>query len=82
MEEQIETISPEMTSLLKKKKEVRISEKPTITLEEAAAYTGIGINRLRSLSNRSDCRFVIYVGSKRMIKRKQFEEFLESNYSI
>ena len=82
MEKQIETISPEMTSLLKKKKEVRISEKPTITLEEAAAYSGIGINRLRSLSNSSDCRFVIYVGSKRMIKRKQFEEFLESNYSI
>ena len=82
MEKQIETISPEMTSLLKKKKEVRISEKPTITLEEAAAYTGIGINRLRSISNRSDCKFVFFVGSKRMIKRKQFEDFLESSYSI
>ncbi len=82
MEKKTETISPELTSLLKKKKEVRISEKPTITLEEAAAYTGIGINRLRLISNRSDCRFVFYVGSRRMFKRKQFEEFLESNYSI
>ena len=68
--------------LERKKREVRICEKPTITLYEAAAYTGIGINTLRKLASRSDCNFIFVVGTKRMFKRKQFEEYLESHYSI
>lgn len=33
-------------------KEVPIWEKSNLTLEEAAAYSGIGINKLRDLTNR------------------------------
>lgn len=72
----------EKSFLDRKKREVRICEKPTITIYEAAAYTGIGVNRLRLLANRPDCNFVFCVGTKRMFKRKQFEEFLESHYSV
>ena len=32
-------------------KDVPIWEKSNLTLEEAAAYSGIGINKLRSLSD-------------------------------
>ena len=58
------------------KKEVPIWEKSNLTLEEAAAYSGIGINKLRDLSNREDCEFVLWVGSKRLIKREPLKEYL------
>ena len=48
---------------------VRISEKPTLSLLEAAAYTGIGIQRLIRLSDAPNCDFVLFAGRKRMFKR-------------
>ena len=64
------------------KKEVPIWEKSNLTLEEAAAYSGIGLNKLRDLSNREDCEFVLWVGSKRLIKRRLLDRFLERCFSI
>lgn len=64
------------------KKEVPIWEKSNLTVEEAAAYSGIGINKIRELSNSEACPFVLWVGSKRLIKRKQLDEFMEKAYSI
>lgn len=64
------------------KKEVPIWEKSNLTLEEAVAYSGIGINKLRDLSNREDCEFVLWVGSKRLIKRRLLDQFLERCFSI
>lgn len=63
-------------------KEVPIWEKSNLTLEEAAAYSGIGINKLRTLSDEEDCGFVLWVGSKRLIKRKAFDVFIENIFSI
>lgn len=63
-------------------KEVPIWEKSNLTLEEAAAYSGIGINKLRKLSDDEQCRFVIWIGSKRLIKRRQLDEFTEKMYSL
>ena len=65
-----------------KEYDVRISEKPTLSVLEAAAYTGIGIQRLIRMSDTRDCEFVLFVGKKRMFKRKKLEEYLESLYSI
>ncbi len=64
------------------KKEVPLWEKANLTLEEAAAYFGIGINKLRELSNDDKCTFVLWCGSKRLIKRVQMEEYLAKMYSI
>lgn len=58
-------------------KEVTIWEKSNLTLEEASAYSGIGINKLREISNKDDCDFVLWVGTKRLIKRKKLEEYVE-----
>ena len=54
---------------------VPVWEKANLSLEEAAAYFGIGINKLRDMTNDEN-------GSKRLIKRKAFERYLESAYSI
>jgi len=61
---------------------VPIWEKVTLTLNEAVAYSGIGINKLRTLSDRPDCDFVLWIGRRKLIKRKKFDEFLENNFSI
>ena len=59
-----------------------IWEKTTLTLEEAASLTGIGINKLRELSNSENCNFVLWNGTKRLIKRTRLEEYLDSAFSI
>ena len=48
-------------------KQVPIWEKSNLTLEEAAAYSGIGINKLRQLTDDEDCEFVLWIGTKRLI---------------
>ena len=63
-------------------KEIPIWEKTNLTLEEAAAYSGIGVNKLRNLSNDEQCKFVLWIGSKRLIKRRQLDEFTEKIYSL
>ena len=62
--------------------QIPIWEKSNLTLEEAAAYSGIGINKLRKLSNDEQCPFVLWIGAKRLIKRRRLDEYLEQCYSI
>ena len=62
--------------------EVPVWEKSNLTLEEAAAYSGIGINKLRTITDNETCPFVLWVGSKRLIKRKKLDEYTERMYSI
>lgn len=61
---------------------VPIWEKIALTLEEAAAYSNVGINRIREITNNENCPFVLFVGNKRLIKRKPFEKYLEQAFSI
>lgn len=63
-------------------KEIPFWEKSNLTLEEAAAYSGIGVNKLRELTNEEGCEFVLWVGSKRLIKKQKFNDFIEKSYSI
>ena len=63
-------------------KEVPIWEKSNLTLEEAAAYSGIGISKLRELTSEQNCRFVLWVGNRRLIKRRLFDQYIEQEYSI
>ena len=63
-------------------KDVPIWQKSNLTLEEAAMYTGVGINRLRELSNEKECPFVLWVGNKRLLKRRKLDEYLDNSYSI
>ena len=65
-----------------KERMVPVWERATITLEEAAAYTGIGVHKLRQMTDSPECDYVIWVGTRRMIKRKKLDAFLEQSYSI
>ena len=53
-----------------------------LTIEEAAAYFGIGVNKIREMTASKDCKYVVWNGSKRMVKRVPFKEYLENQYSI
>lgn len=64
------------------KETVPIAQKHLLTLEEAAEYTGIGINKLRDLSNDEHCDFVLWNGARRMLKRTKLEDYLDTAYSI
>lgn len=63
-------------------KDVAIADKALLTLEEAAKYFNIGTNKLRIMTNEENCPYVVWNGSKRLIKRKPFEEYLYRSYSI
>ena len=65
------------------KKTVPIWEKVTLTIEEAVEYSGVGINKLYEMTNNPLCTFVLHVGPRRrLIKRREFEKFLEKNIEI
>ena len=57
---------------MKNSLEVPIYQKQNLTIEEAAVYSNIGRNKLRQLTD----------DEKWLIKRKQFDEFIEKAYSI
>lgn len=64
------------------KNNLPISQKMNLTVQEAAEYSNIGINKLRSITEKEDCPFVLWVGSKRLIKRQKFEEYVNDLFSI
>lgn len=56
--------------------------KLTLTIKEAAAYSNIGINRIEELLKQPKCDFVLYVGNKKLVKRKEFEQYISSSLEI
>ena len=54
----------------------------SLTLEEAADYTGLGLQKLRDISNDENCKFVLWNGRKRLFKRVKLEEYLDKAYSV
>lgn len=69
-------------SKMSEKFEIPVWEKANLSLEEASAYTGIGIHKLREMSDVRHCDFVLWVGNKRLLKRKNLDEFIERAESV
>ena len=61
---------------------VPIHLKITLTIREAAEYSNIGINKIDSLLRSPNCPFVLFVGSKKLVKRKEFEQFISNKLMI
>ena len=59
-----------------KNKNVPIWEKSNLTLTEAAEYFNIGEHKLREITNNHKYNFVLFIGTKRLIKRREFEKYL------
>lgn len=63
--------------------QVGIKDKFCLTIDEASAYFNIGEKNLRRIvTDNIDTGFIIQNGVKFLIKRKQFETFLESLTAI
>ena len=60
-----------------KNRSVPVWLRTLLTLEEAAEYTGMTTYRLRELTNDHSCEFVVWIGTKRLIKRRLLEEYLD-----
>ena len=59
--------------------EIPISEKYILSLEEASLYFRIGINRLRKLvTDHRDADWVLWINTHAGIKRKKFEQYIDS----
>lgn len=61
---------------------VPIHLKMTLTIREAAEYSNIGINKIDSMLRSPNCPFVLYVGTKKLVKRNEFEQFINSKLII
>lgn len=65
------------------KKSIPIWEKLNLSIEEAAAYSNIGINKINDMLKEPSCPFVLYIGKgKRVIKRREFEKYLEKKREV
>ena len=64
------------------KETISIKDKPMLTIEEAAMLYNIGQRKLRELTDDSHCNYVLFVGRKKLIKKKQFDDYLSKTYSI
>ena len=54
-----------------KKLEIPFWPKLNLTIKEAAAYSNIGINKIEELLKQPKCDFVLYVGNKKISKKKR-----------
>lgn len=61
---------------------VPIPQKLTLTIREAAEYSNIGINKIDSMLRAPNCPFVLFVGTKKLVKRREFEEFIRNKLVI
>ena len=61
---------------------VPIPQKLTLTIREAAEYSNIGINKIDAMLKQPNCPFVLFVGNKKLVKRREFEEFSHSQLTI
>ena len=61
---------------------VPIHLKMTLTIKEAAEYSNIGINKIDAMLKHPNCPFVLYVGTRKLVKRKEFEEYIRREISI
>ena len=53
------------------KHEVLIHLKMTLIIKETAGYSNIDINKIESMLKQPNCPFVLYVGTKRLGKRRR-----------
>ena len=55
-----------------------IDRKMLLSIREAAE----NINKIDELLKQPNCPFVLYVGTRKLVKRRAFEEFIEGRVAI
>lgn len=57
---------------------VEIKDKINLRIEEAVKYSNIGESTIRKMLKMKGCPFLLKIGNKQLIKRKEFEKYLDS----
>lgn len=60
------------------KNSIPLENKPLLTLNEASHFTGISREKLMEITNSKDCPFVLWIGNRRFIKQRIFNEFIKT----
>jgi excisionase family DNA binding protein len=79
MEKNVHEITEKSES---RKIEIRVCEKYTLTVKEAAFYFNIGIKKMRRLAEENTGRFSVFSGNKYLIIRPKFEKFIDESSEI
>ena len=61
---------------------VPIHLKMALTIKEAAEYSNIGINKIDHMLKQPNCPFVLFIGTRKLVKRREFEEFIHNKLII
>ena len=72
----------ELPLFMENKVRVPIHLKLTLTIKEAAEYSNIGINKIDTLLKQPNCPFVLFVGTRKLVKRREFEEYIRRELII
>lgn len=70
------------TFVMENEERVPIHLKMTLTIKEAAEYSNIGINKIDAMLKQPNCPFVLYVGTRKLVKRREFEEYIRREIFI
>lgn len=62
--------------------EIPVKDKINLSIKEASAYSGIGETTIRRLLSEKGCPFLLKIGNKQLIKRKNFEEYLSGKHYL
>lgn len=65
-----------------KSERVPIYQKMALTIREAAEYSNIGINKIDTMLKQPGCPFVLYIGTRKLVKRKEFESYISGKVAI
>ena len=65
-----------------KTEQVPIYQKMALTIREAAEYSNIGINKIDMMLKQPGCPFVLYIGKRKLVKRKEFENYISGKVAI
>lgn len=58
-------------------------EKLTMTVKEAAEISGIGIRKLYEIAKQPDCTFILKVGPRKiLVKKEAFEEYVRNTKEL
>ena len=61
---------------------VPICQKMTLTIKEAAEYSNIGINKIEYMLKQPNCPFVLFVGTRKLVKLREFEQYIREKVVI
>ena len=68
--------------IYEKTEKIPIWEKVNLTIKEASEYSNIGVSTIRSLLQEKGCPFLLKIGSKNLIKKKEFENYLKNKHYL